>query len=640
MRAYELAKELGLGFKEFMKKLKELNFPIRSHLSIVDNETAEIIRHEFQELKEKQLQANVIEVDFPLTVKDLSVKLSKKPSEIMQLLLRKGKLYNINQNIDRKIAEELAKQLGFTLKEKPSLEEQIIEEISSQDKASLQPRSPVVTLMGHIDHGKTTLLDYIRESKIVDRETGGITQHIGAYQVKTPKGTITFIDTPGHETFTAMRARGANITDIVVLVVAADEGIKPQTEEAISHAKAAGVPIVVAINKIDRAQAQPDMIKQQLSKLGFQPEDWGGNTIMVPVSAKTGQGVEELLEMILLETELLELKADFKRPAVGVVLEAKLSKGLGPIATVVIQQGILKLQDVIVCGLVWGRVRAMHDDRGHNLKEAEVSVPVEVIGLQKLPVAGDKFYVVPSEKEAQEIVRGREDMQEKRVTQPRRHISLENLYEKMQQEELKQFRLIIKADTHGTLEAIEQVLNKIELKEIEIQILHKSIGPVNLSDIVLADASDALVIGFKVGIEPQASKKAQEKDVQVKTYQIIYELISDIKAALEGMLKPVVKKVFLGRARVKKVFKLSKQGIIAGCMVEKGKIVRNSPARLLRGKEEIFNGKITSLKRFKDDVREVAEGFECGISIGFNGVREDDLIENFQEEVTLRKIDI
>ena len=637
MRVYELAKELGLDSKEFLKKLKEMNFPVKSHLSIIDEETAQIIKEEFRTLKEKEISKNIVEVEFPLTVKDFSVKLGKKPSEIVQLLLRKGKFLNINQNIDQELAKDLAYQLGFTLKEKASLEEELIErEILDESRA--KPRPPVVTLMGHIDHGKTSLLDFIRKSRLTEKETGGITQHIGAYQVETPKGKITFIDTPGHETFTSMRARGANLTDIVVLVVAADEGVKPQTEEAISHAKAAGVPIVVAINKMDKPQAQPDMVKQQLSKLGLSPEDWGGQTITVLVSAKTGEGIDELLEMLLLEAELLELKADYQRPALGVVLESKLSKGLGPVATVIVQQGTFRVGDVVVCADQWGRVRLLRDDRGNSLKEAYPSMPVELVGLGGLVSAGERFIVVPEEKEAIRIVEKRREKKEEKVIPE--HVRLENIYEKIKRQELKEFKVIIKADTYGTLEAIEDILKKIEVPSIEIKILHKGVGIINLSDVILADASDALILGFKVNVEPQASKKAQEKNIQIKTYQIIYELISEVKSALEGLLEPKIERVFLGRAKVKKVFKLSKAGVIAGCIVEKGRILRNAFCRVLRTGEVVFEGRVSSLKRFKDDVREVLEGFECGIGVGFNDIKEEDVIEVFIEEAKTRKIQL
>ncbi|MCD6540103.1 MAG: translation initiation factor IF-2 [Candidatus Omnitrophica bacterium] len=637
MRVYELAKELGLDSKEFLKKLKEMNFPVKSHLSIIDEETAQIIKEEFKTLKEKEISKNIVEVEFPLTVKDFSVKLGKKPSEIVQLLLRKRKFLNINQNIDQELAKGLAYQLGFTLKEKASLEEELIEK-EILDESRAKPRPPVVTLMGHIDHGKTSLLDFIRKSRLTEKETGGITQHIGAYQVETPKGKITFIDTPGHETFTSMRARGANLTDIVVLVVAADEGVKPQTEEAVSHAKAAGVPIVVAINKIDKPQAQPDMVKQQLSKLGLSPEDWGGQTITVLVSAKTGEGIDELLEMLLLEAELLELKADYQRPALGVVLESKLSKGLGPVATVIVQQGTFRVGDVVVCADQWGRVRLLRDDRGNSLKEAYPSMPVELVGLGGLVSAGERFIVVPEEKEAIRIVEKRKEKKEEKVIPE--HVRLENIYEKIKRQELKEFKVIIKADTYGTLEAIEDILKKIEVPSIEIKILHKGVGVVNLSDVILADASDALILGFKVNIEPQASKKAQEKNIQIKTYQIIYELISEVKSALEGLLEPEIERLFLGRAKVRKVFKLSKAGVIAGCIVEKGKMVRNASCRVLRAGEVVFEGRVSSLKRFKDDVREVLEGFECGVGVGFNDIKEEDVIEVFTEEVKTRRLQL
>ncbi len=640
MRVYELAKELGFDSKEFIEKLKGLNVSVRSHLSFIDDETAEIVRHELAEQKERQIQENVVEIEFPLTVKELAVKLSKKPSEIIPLLLRKGKMLNINQNIDKDTAVDIGRQFGVNLKEKLPLEDKIIQDADA-DTALLKPRVPIVTFMGHIDHGKTTLLDYIRNSKIADKESGSITQHIGAYQVDIPKGKIIFIDTPGHETFTAMRARGANITDIVVLVVAADEGVKPQTEEAISHVRAAGVPIIVAINKIDRPNAQPDMVKQQLSKLDLSPEEWGGKTITVEVSAKTGESVDKLLEMILLEAELLELKADFEKPAQGVVLESRVSKGLGPVAAVVVKSGQLKVRDYIVCGDTWGRIKVIRDDRGNTKDKVFASAAVEIVGLQDISSSGDKFFVVPTEKEAQQI--NQERQQKKKGASkksPVHHMGLEDLYKQMGQKQAKSFRLVIKADTYGTLEAITDVLDKIDLKEIKIEIIHKSIGMVNLSDVILAEASDAMIVGFKVGKEPRAIKQAQDSGVQIKTYQVIYGLVEDIKAGLEGLLDPEVKRVFLGRVRVKQVFNVSKAGIIAGSIVEKGKVIRNSPCTVKRDGQVVFEGKVESLKRFKDDVREVAEGFECGIDAGFNEIKEGDIIEAYKKEVTSRKVNL
>ncbi len=639
MRVYELAKELGFDSKEFIVKLKKLNFPVKSHLSQIDKDTAEVIRHEVKEQIEEEIQSNVIETEFPLTVKDFAVKLGKKPSEIITYLFKKGKTVNINQNVDKELAVDLAREFGVTLKEKTPLEEKLEQE-EVLDKANLRPRPPIVTLMGHIDHGKTTLLDYIRKSKIADAESGSITQHIGAYQVEIDKGKITFIDTPGHETFTAMRSRGANITDIVIIVVAADEGIKPQTEEAISHARVAGVPMVIALNKMDKANAQPDMVKQQLSKLDLAPEDWGGETIVVPVSATTGEGVDKLLEMIYLEAELLELKADFQRPALGVVVESEITKGLGAVATIIVKQGVLKVKDSVVCGDSWGRIKTIKDDKGRSIQKAYPSDAVEIAGLAKVSSAGEKIVVVPDDKKAQEISDNRKIVKKKSEESGPAHIRLEDVYKKMQSKELKQFNVILKADTYGTLEAISDIVEKIELKEIELKIIHKSIGVINRSDVILAEASDAFIMGFKVSTAPGADTQAQEKGVQIKTYQVIYSLVSDIKAALEGLLEPDVKKEFIGRARIKQVFNLSKSGIIAGSIVEKGKILRNALCSVWRDDKVVYQGKVESLKRFKNDVKEVTEGTECGIDAGFKDIKEGDIIEVFQEKKTTRKIDI
>lgn len=640
MRVYQLAKELGYDSKEFVKKLKELKVPVKNHLSNIDEDTVEIVRHEIEELKEKEIQANVVETEFPLTVKDFSVKIGKKPSEVITMLLKKGKATNINQKVEKEVAVNLARDLGITLKEKSTLEDSLVQE-SPLDETRLKSRLPIVTLMGHIDHGKTTILDYIRKSRVAAKESGSITQHIGGYQISVPKGKITFIDTPGHQTFTSMRARGANVTDIVVLVVAADEGVKPQTEEAISHAKAASVPIVIAMNKIDKPNTQPDMVKQQLSKLDLTPEDWGGNTIVVSVSGKTGEGIDKLLDSIYLESEMLELKADFDRPAVAIVLESELSKGLGAVATVVIKQGILNLKDSIVCGESWGRIKSIKDDRGNSVFKAYPADPVEISGLEEVVSAGDKLFVVPSDKEAADISEKRKtENKEKAATPTSSHVRLEDIYSRMKENQQKQFNIIIKADTDGTLEAISDIIQKIDLKEVEIKIIHKSIGVINRSDVILAEASDALIMGFKVGVSSAVEEQAKEKGVQIKTYQVIYALISDIKAALEGLLEPVIKREFVGRAKVKKVFKVSKAGIIAGSIVEKGKILRNSMCKVTRDGKTIFEGKIKSLKRFKNDVREVGEGVECGIDVGEKDIKSGDVIEAFREESSVRKIEI
>ncbi|MFH1318248.1 MAG: translation initiation factor IF-2, partial [Candidatus Omnitrophota bacterium] len=493
-------------------------------------------------------------------------------------------------------------------------------------------------LMGHIDHGKTSILDYIRNSKITEKETGGITQHIGAYQVVLDKGKITFLDTPGHETFTAMRARGATITDIVIIVVAADEGIKPQTVEAIDHAKAAGVPIIVAINKIDAPNANPDMVKQQLSKVDLVPEDWGGKTITVLVSAKTGKGIDSLLELILLQAHIMELKADYDRAAVGVVVEARLSKGKGPLATILVREGKLRVGDWCVCGIYRGKIRAMYDDRGELVKEVYPTVPVEILALAGVPNPGDQLFVVPNEKSAKEIVEKRRDEEDIKRIVPSAHLKLEDLYKKVKEEDLRQLKVILKADVGGTLEAVGDALEKIPSEEVDLVIIHKGVGAVNSSDILLADVSDAIVVGFKVSVDPKARDLAKNKGIELRVYQIVYELIDDIRAALEGLLKPHIKKVFLGRARIKSVFKLSKSGIIAGSIIEKGKIIRGTACNLFRGNEVIFEGKVQSLKRFKEDVREVAQGTECGIGVGYNDIKEGDVLDVFTEEVITRRL--
>ncbi len=635
MRVYELAKQLHLDSKELVEKLKELKFPVKNHMSAVDKETAELIKQELASLEEKKIQENILEVDFPITVKDFSVKLGTKPSILLQMMLKKGKMFNINQNIDEKFAGDIAKEFGFSLQKKILIEETILSQ-KTNDTGQLVPRPPVVTLMGHIDHGKTSVLDYIRKTKVAERESGGITQHIGAYQVAHANGKITFLDTPGHETFTAMRSRGAQVTDIVIIIVAADEGVKPQTVEAIDHARQAGVCIMVAINKIDKPNANIDLVKQQLSKLDLAPEEWGGKTITVSVSAKTGQGISELLDMVLLEASMLELKADPVRSALGIVIEARLSAGKGPLVVGLVQQGTLKLGDIVVCGDSYGKVRALVSDLGQRTEQAGPSTPVEILGIADVPESGDKFFVVPSEKEALEIVERRK--KKPGVSLEKNHMKLEDLYNQMKAGDVKQLKLIIKSDVFGTLEAIDTTLAKIQIEEIKIEIIHKGVGDINTSDVLLADASDAIVVGFKVGLDAKVKDLAKEKNIQIQRYEIIYELFNDIKAAVEGMLKPTIKRVFMGRAQVRKVFTLSKAGIIAGCMVEKGKISRSCFADVSREGSVIFQGKIQSLKRFKDDVREVAQGFECGISVGLDSIQEGDIIDVFTEETVARRI--
>lgn len=634
MRVHELAKELGINSKELLEKLKGLHFPLKSHMSVIDTESVEIIKHELVAQEEKKIEENVLGVNFPLTVKDLAVKLSRKPSELLQHLLKMGRMMNINQNLDQDTSVQLARIFKINLKQKRSKEEELL----SVPVGQLRSRPPVVTLMGHIDHGKTSLLDRIRSSNIAEKESGGITQHIGAYQIATPKGKITFIDTPGHETFTAMRARGANITDIVILVVAADEGVKPQTEEAIDHARAAKTPIIVALNKIDKPNVDVARVKEQLHRLNLTPEDWGGKTITVEVSAKTGKGIDHLIEMILLETEMLELKADYQRSAVGMVVESRLSAGRGPTSVVLIEQGILRLQDIAVADIYFGKVRMLYDDRGNLIKEAPPATPVEIVGLDGVPSPGDKLLVVDSEKTAREITEKRREKKEREKIVPPKHITLEDLYAKIKAHELKALRIILKSDVGGTLEAIEESLKKFKSEEVDVEIIHRGVGIVNTSDVVLAEASDALVVGFRVPIDAKAKELARVKGIDVKFYQVVYELINEVKAALEGMLSPEIKRVFVGRALVKKVFNLSKSGIVAGCMVEQGKIVRNALCEVSRNNEGIFKGKINALKRFKEEAKEVTAGMECGINTGYGQIQENDVIDVFIEQKTAKRL--
>jgi len=635
MRVHELAKKLGLDSKELVEKLKAMNLPVKNHMSAIDEETAQIVTHELADQKEKEIEANVLEVDFPITVKDLAVKLNKKPSELLGDMMRSGKMFNINQALDEKTAGDIAYKYQVNLKAKPTAEEAILQ----VDSGRLKKRCPIVTIMGHIDHGKTSLLDYIRKSRIAAKESGGITQHIGAYQVCLDKGCITFLDTPGHETFTAMRARGAHVTDIVILVVAADDGVKPQTIEAYDHAKAAKVPMIVAVNKIDKPNANMDMVKQGLSKIGLVSEDWGGKTTVVGVSAKTGQGVDELLDLIILQSELMELKADYERPALGLVVEARLSKGKGPLVTALVQNGSLKNSDWMVCGLHCGKVKAMHDDKGELVPQVLPGQPVEIVGFNGVPNPGDQLMVVPDEKAARQIVaQRREEEEKKKILKPNAHFKLEDLYKKVQEEQLKQLKIILKADVGGTLEAVEGALQKISSKEVELSVTHKGVGAINSSDILLAEVTDSIIVGFKVPVDTQARDLSKQKDIEVRVYQIVYELLDDVKAALEGLLTPQIKRTFLGRARVKTVFKLSRSGIIAGSIVEKGKILRGSPCQVYRGTDVVYEGKVQSLKRFKDDVRDVGEGFECGISVGFDTIEQGDVIDVFHEETVARRL--
>ncbi len=581
-----------------------------------------------------------LELELPITVKDLAVRLKEKPSLIIKALMDMRIMVSINHTLEEVTVSKLCEKYGCKLKRVPEKEELILRAYQEPDAAEkLQHRFPIVTFMGHVDHGKTSLLDAIRKTKVVESEHGGITQHIGAYRVSLPHGEITFLDTPGHEAFTAMRARGASITDIVVLVVAADDGVMPQTEEAIDHARAAGVPMIVALNKIDKPGADIDRVKKQLSQLNLTAEDWGGKTITVPVSAKTGQGIDGLLEMILLEAQMLELKADPNRHARGVVIEAKMAKGRGPVATLLVQSGTLHLNENIIVGNLYGKIRAMFDDRGHSITAAKPSIPVEALGVQGIPAAGEPFFVIQDDKQAKELSQIRIEKEKQQQIKTVKRISLEDLHARIQEGKIKELKLIIKADVQGSLEAIKDTLNKLQVSEIKLDIIHTGVGSINTSDVILAVASNALLLGFNIEADERAKELIAKEGVDVRTYNIIYELANDIKQAVEGMLEPKLKKVFLGRAEIKKVFKLSKAGTVAGCLVNKGKIGRSSLINLVRNGQVVFEGKLASLKRFKDDVRDAAEGFECGMAIaGFDDICEGDIIEAYEVEKIARKL--
>jgi translation initiation factor IF-2 len=592
-------------------------------------------------VEEKRPQ--VIEVATPIMLKELAQKIGIKPNAIISHLMDKGILANINQNLGEDIVKGVLAAFGLEYKKSVSQAEVVPkEEREAEEKAEpagLLPRAPVVTFMGHVDHGKTSLLDFIRKTRVADKEKGGITQHIGAYKVKFKKGSVTFLDTPGHEAFTAMRARGANATDVVVLVVAADDGVMPQTREAIDHARAAGVPIVVAINKCDLPAANVEKVKGQLSQIGLTPEDWGGKTIAVSVSAKTGEGVDALLEMLLLEAELLELKASPKIRARGVVIEGKLSSEQGPVATVLVKNGTLHAGDVVVSGMHCGKVKAMFTDRFERVDEALPSAPVSILGLSGVPMAGEEFFVVKDEKKARTLCLLKQDAERERKLKLSKRVTLEDFYKRAQDGEVKELRMILKGDVQGSIEALQRSLEQLSTKEVKLNIIHSGGGNINESDVMLAVASGSVIIGFNVKIDPEAEEATRKEEVDVKLYGIIYEAIADVQAAMEGLLEPVSKEVFIGRAQVRQVFRVSKVGTIAGSYVVKGKIVRTGIARLIRDKEVVYEGKIASLKRFKDDAREVAEDFECGIGLDrHDDIKEGDLIEVYQIEKVARRL--
>ncbi|MBI1911869.1 MAG: translation initiation factor IF-2 [Deltaproteobacteria bacterium] len=572
----------------------------------------------------------VIRIVDAISVADLSQKLGVKASEIIKKLMGLGIMATVNQLIDIDAVSLIAQEYEYEVESVAVLEESLMEPGAEGSEATgeLTHRAPVVTVMGHVDHGKTSLLDAIRKTNVVRGEAGGITQHIGAYHVHLDKGDVTFLDTPGHEAFTAMRARGAKATDIVVLVVAADDGVMPQTIEAINHAKAANVPIIVAINKIDLPQADPSRIKQELTQFGLVSEEWGGETIFIEVSAKKGINIKELLEMILLQSEVLELKANPTSPARGVVVEAKLDKGRGPVSTVLIQDGTLSVGDAIVTGTSYGRIRAMISDWGKRINEAGPSMPIEILGLSGVPLAGETFAVVKDEATAKQIatIRQKKSLEKERMKTAK--VSLNDLYDKINKGEVKELNLVIKADVQGSIEAVKETLGKLSTEAIKIKIIHSAVGGINEGDVMLAAASEAIVIGFNVRPEQKAQALAEKENVDLRLYTIIYNLVDEIRSAMEGMLAPVVHEEALGRAEIRDVIRITKVGNVAGCFVTDGKVVRNAKVRLVRDNVVIYDGKLSTLKRFKDDVKEVATGYECGLTIdGYSDIKVGDVLE-------------
>jgi translation initiation factor IF-2 len=574
------------------------------------------------------------------TVQELALKMHKGPAELIKKLMQLGVLATINQEIDTDTATILAGEFGYEVEIKlpVDLEASLMQE-TEEDPALLQPRPCVVTVMGHVDHGKTSLLDAIRETNVTASEAGGITQHIGAYQVEHNGKKITFVDTPGHEAFTAMRARGAQVTDIAILVVAADDGVMPQTVEAINHAKEAKVPIIVAINKIDKPGSNPDRVKQELTEHGLVVEEWGGETISVNVSALKREGLKDLMEMILLVAEMSELKANPNRPARGTVIEAELDKGRGPVATVLVQNGTLNVGDTVIAGAASGRVRAMMDDKGRRIKKAGPSTPVEVLGFSEVPQAGDIFVAVEDEKLARTIVSRRQTKKREEELKTTARISLDDLFKQIQEGQIKELGIIIKGDVQGSVEALRQSLERLNTGEVKVNIIHGGVGAITETDIMLASASNAIVIGFNVRPDVNARKAAENEKVDVRLYRVIYDAIEDVKAAMSGLLDPEYREVMLGRAEIRKIFKASRIGTIAGCYVLEGKIERDSSVRVVRDGIVIFEGKLDSLKRFKDDVKEVVQGYECGLALEkFNEMEEGDIIEAFTMEAIKREL--
>jgi len=701
MRVYELARDLGVDSKQVLDYLNSLGHDVKNHMSVLDSESIARVKGKFGaaqadageakkqgagqaparqggsaesaarkggspsgearsreregERKQGGAQAKLrqaggggrqpapepgskgkLELPETIAVRALAGKIGVQATAIVKYLFSQGKMVTVNDDLDFETAAAVAERFGYSVvRPEDPLAAILADEEDPPEK--LQPIPPVVTIMGHVDHGKTTLLDAIRKTRVAQGEAGGITQHIGAYQVKWGGKAITFLDTPGHEAFTAMRSRGASVTHIAVLVVAADDGVMPQTIEAISHARAADVPIIVALNKIDKPEANPERVKQQLAEHGLIPEEWGGDTVVVPVSALKGQGISDLLEMILLVAELREIKANPDRKARGTVIEAKLDKGRGPVATVLVQKGTLRTGDVIVVGDTAGRVRAMLDEQGRPVDEATPSMPVEVLGLDDVPNAGDKLIAVDDERAARELAERLRQQAREQELQRQRKASLEDLFRQVQEGERKELSIVLKADVQGSVEALRDALLKLSNDDVEVRVVHAGVGGITKSDVDLAATTNAIIIGFNVRPDAMARRAAEQEHVEIRTYRVIYDVIDDVEKAMKGLLEPVYKEVVLGHAEVRALFKVPNVGIVAGAYVTDGRMVRGAKVRVIRNGVVVYDGELSSLRRFKDDVREVPEGFECGIGIAkFNDLKEGDVLEAYRMEAVAR----
>jgi translation initiation factor IF-2 len=710
VRVYELARTLRVSSKELMHELKKQGIDLKSHMSSIDDETAELVLDLMKapqppSMKEESPPppapegiAEVPVIDSPtavieeavtapsepsemptpreipeptppatveppedstmveappavsvpaekrlrlgeaVTVKELAEKMDARPAEVIKVLIRMGVMATINAVIDVEKATALAQSFGYSVEAASTDTAEPLDEEEDTEE-NLVRRAPVVTVMGHVDHGKTSLLDAIRATNVTQSEAGGITQHIGAYAVNTARGKVVFLDTPGHEAFTAMRARGAQATDIVVLVVAADDGVMPQTVEAITHAHAANVPIVVAINKIDLPDANPDRIKQQLSEHGLVPEQWGGETIYVEVSAKRKQNIDELLEMILLQAEILELRANPSRRGQGVVVEAELDKTRGPVATVLVQRGTVHIGDAFVVGTHYGRIRALLNDRGEKIQEVGPATPAEVTGLSGVPLAGDAFQVVTDEKKARQIATLRQQRQREEHIQRTSRVTLEDLYRQIKEGEVKELNVLLKSDVQGSAQAVRDALERLSTSEVRLRVIQGAVGGITESDVMLASASNAIIIGFNVRPTPKANELAEREGVDLRLYTIIYDLIADVRAALEGLLEPEVAEHIMGRAEVRETFHIPRVGVIAGCYVTEGTITRHAECRLLRDNVVVYQGRVGSLRRFKEDVHEVNSGYECGIGLErFSDIKRGDIVEPFVREQVAKKL--